>query len=65
MRKVLSAFFLMLAMPLSVMAATFSEGTHYNVLSGLQKSEKPEVREVFSVYCPACLSDFLGATYVM
>ena len=44
----------MLAMPLSVMAASFSEGTHYNTLTGFQKSEKPEVREAFSVYCPAC-----------
>ena len=59
-RKVLSAFFLMLAMPLSVMAATFSEGTHYNVLSGLQTSEKPEVRELFSVYCPACYQWNMG-----
>lgn len=44
----------MLAMPLSVLAAGFAEGTHYNTLSGFQKSEQPEVREAFSVYCPAC-----------
>lgn len=54
MKKILSAFCLALAMPLSVFAASFSEGTHYNVLSGFQKSEQPEVREAFSVYCPAC-----------
>ena len=60
MKKILSAFCLMLVMPLSVMAAAFSEGTHYNVLPGLQKSEKPEVREIFSVYCPACYQWDLG-----
>ncbi|OED42060.1 hypothetical protein ACH42_12550 [Endozoicomonas sp. (ex Bugula neritina AB1)] len=41
-------------MPLSVFAASFSEGTHYSTLSGFKKSEQPEVREAFSVYCPAC-----------
>ena len=44
----------MLAMPISVLAAGFAEGTHYGIISGFRKSEKPEVREAFSVYCPAC-----------
>ncbi|AMO54616.1 thiol:disulfide interchange protein DsbA/DsbL [Endozoicomonas montiporae] len=54
MKKILSAVCLTLAMPLSVMAASFSQGTHYNVLPDFKKSETPEVREAFSVYCPAC-----------
>jgi len=40
-------------MPLAVNAAKYEEGTHYKVISG-QPTNKPEVREYFSYYCPAC-----------
>ncbi|MFT5758795.1 MAG: thiol:disulfide interchange protein DsbA [Alteromonadaceae bacterium] len=44
------AFFLY---PLSVNAAQYVEGKHYSVVSP-QKSNKQELREYFSFYCPAC-----------
>ena len=44
------AFFLL---PLSVNAAQYVEGKHYSVVSA-QKSNKQELREYFSFYCPAC-----------
>ena len=54
MKKILSAFCLLLAMPLAALAASYTEGDHYTVLANLKKSEEPSVREAFSVYCPAC-----------
>ncbi|MET4693675.1 thiol:disulfide interchange protein DsbA/DsbL [Endozoicomonas lisbonensis] len=54
MKKLISIFCLALVLPLSVFASDFSEGIHYNTLPGFQKSDQPEVREVFSVYCRGC-----------
>lgn len=52
--KKLSAWVLAaLVLPLSVFAAQFEEGKHYEVIAE-QATAKPEVKEFFSFYCPAC-----------
>ncbi len=54
MLKKLLAFAAAAVMSLSVYAADYKEGTHYNVLSQLEKSKSPLVTEFFSFYCPHC-----------
>ncbi|MGX9419289.1 thiol:disulfide interchange protein DsbA/DsbL [Vibrio sp. RC27] len=49
----LLAFAATLLMSLSLHAAQFDEGKHYNVLD-LPKSDKSLVTEFFSFYCPHC-----------
>ena len=39
--------------PFALMAADYEEGVHYEVISD-RASKKPEVKEFFSFYCPAC-----------
>lgn len=42
-----------LFMSISIQAAQFSEGTHYQVLN-VEKATNPKVTEFFSFYCPHC-----------
>lgn len=42
-----------LFMSISIQAAQFSEGTHYQVLD-VEKATNPKVTEFFSFYCPHC-----------
>jgi len=53
MIKILSLALACFLLPLSVNAAQYVEGKHYSVVSA-QKSNKKELREYFSFYCPAC-----------
>lgn len=55
MIKLVKAGLLALLLPLAgnVAAATYEEGVHYEVVSE-RASRKPEVKEFFSFYCPAC-----------
>lgn len=39
---------------LSVNAAQWEEGKHYTEFESLPKTEKPQIVEFFSVFCPAC-----------
>ena len=66
MKKYLIALFAFMLVPLSASAAKWEEGKHYSV-APTQKTNKAEVREYFSYYCPACrgfeayLPDIKGA----
>lgn len=52
--KKLTAFLVgALLLPVAVFAAQFEEGKHYEVIAD-QATAKPEVKEFFSFYCPAC-----------
>ena len=73
MKKIIILFCAMIMLPLSTLAAQYQEGEHYTVVSE-RATSKPELREYFSFYCPACrgfesyLSDFkkalpTGATF--
>ncbi|GAP74371.1 Thiol:disulfide interchange protein DsbA precursor [Pseudoalteromonas sp. THAF3] len=53
MKKFIALAMMALALPISAIAAQFEEGTHYEVVSD-RASRKPEVKEFFSFYCPAC-----------
>jgi len=53
MFKILATALAFFLLPLSVNAAQYVEGKHYTVVSA-QKSNKNELREYFSFYCPAC-----------
>lgn len=54
MIKLVKAGLLALLLPLAAnAAATYEEGVHYDVVSE-RASKKPEVKEFFSFYCPAC-----------
>jgi thiol:disulfide interchange protein DsbA len=59
----LIALSLFAATAMSVQASKFEEGKHYTVISE-QSTNKPELREYFSYYCPTCrayepyMSDF-------
>ena len=54
MIKLVKAGLLALLLPLAANAATtYAEGVHYDVVSE-RASKKPEVKEFFSFYCPAC-----------
>ena len=44
---------LLLPMAASSVAATYEEGVHYDVVAE-RATKKPEVKEFFSFYCPAC-----------
>lgn len=54
MKKILS-FFAVCLLSLNVSAQTLKEGVHYEVISE-KATEKPEVKEFFSFYCPHCLA---------
>lgn len=55
MIKLVKAGLLALLLPLAVTAAPteYEEGVHYDVVSD-RASKKPEIKEFFSFYCPAC-----------
>jgi len=53
MKKVFALLIGLFLLPLSVNAADFKEGTHYDVIKQTA-TEKPEVLEFFSFYCPHC-----------
>lgn len=53
MKKYLVALLAVVLIPLSASAAKWEEGKHYSV-APTQKTNKAEVREYFSYFCPAC-----------
>jgi len=53
MKKTFALLIGLFLLPLSVNAADFKEGTHYDVISRTA-TETPEVLEFFSFYCPHC-----------
>jgi len=53
MKNILIALLLVIATPLLANAADYQEGKHYKVIPG-QATNKAELREYFSYYCPAC-----------
>ena len=53
MKKFLFAIIALLSLPISVSAAQFEKGVHYDVLPR-QATDKPEVIEFFSFYCGHC-----------
>ena len=53
MKKLFIAFFAIALIPVLANAAKYEEGKHYQVIPG-QPTNKSEVREYFSYYCPAC-----------
>jgi protein dithiol oxidoreductase (disulfide-forming) len=53
MNKFLAIFAGLILLPLSIQAADFKEGTHYEVVKQTA-TETPEVLEFFSFYCPHC-----------
>lgn len=54
MKKLFSIVLIALLLPLSVSAADqWQEGKHYTVISD-EATAKPEVKEFFSFWCPAC-----------
>lgn len=66
MQSTLVTFLLLLAVSLTSFSAAakkppYVEGVHYTALNGYA-SPSPEVREFFSLYCPACasLEKFMG-----
>jgi thiol:disulfide interchange protein DsbA len=66
MKKIILLVCAMIMQPVSAWAAQYQEGEHYTVVSE-RATSKPELREYFSYYCPACrsfesyLSDFKKA----
>ncbi|MDR7121038.1 thiol:disulfide interchange protein DsbA/DsbL [Rheinheimera soli] len=55
MKKLTALLVGALLLPVAVFAAQFEAGKHYEVISE-QATAKPEVKEYFSYYCPACFS---------
>ncbi|MFT7259216.1 MAG: thiol:disulfide interchange protein DsbA [Glaciecola sp.] len=56
MKKLFSILLIAMLLPFSVNAADqWQEGTHYKVISD-KATDKPEVKEFFSFWCPACYS---------
>ncbi|WP_068544477.1 thiol:disulfide interchange protein DsbA/DsbL [Thalassotalea crassostreae] len=55
MKKFVGIIFAALLMPFSALAADYEAGKHYTVINETITA-KPEVREYFSFYCPACLA---------
>lgn len=53
MKKLIFLVAAMFMAPALVAQTTYEEGEHYEVISE-QRSAKPEVKEFFSYYCPAC-----------
>ena len=58
MKKIFASFLVALLLPISANAFNFveryTEGEQYTKVSD-KLSKKPEVREYFSYYCPACM----------
>lgn len=55
MNKFFAFFAGLILLPLSLQAADFKEGTHYQVIKQTATAT-PEVMEFFSFYCPHCFS---------
>jgi thiol:disulfide interchange protein DsbA len=55
MKKLTALLVGALLLPVAVFAAQFEEGKHYEVVSE-QATAKPEIKEFFSFYCPACFA---------
>jgi len=55
MKKILIALFSLVMLPVLANAATYEAGKHYTEIPG-QATNKAELREYFSYYCPACRS---------
>ncbi|RVU40005.1 thiol:disulfide interchange protein DsbA/DsbL [Rheinheimera riviphila] len=53
MKKLMFMVAALFMAPTLVAQTTYEEGEHYEVISE-QRSAKPEVKEFFSYYCPAC-----------
>jgi thiol:disulfide interchange protein DsbA len=53
MKKMMFLLATLLMAPALVAQTKYEEGVHYDVISE-QKTAKPEVKEFFSYYCPAC-----------
>ena len=55
MIKLVKAGLLAVLLPMAAtsFAATYEEGVHYDVISE-RATKKPEIKEFFSFYCPAC-----------
>tara|TARA_R110001583_G_scaffold51161_2_gene159695 strand:- start:18773 stop:19381 length:609 start_codon:yes stop_codon:yes gene_type:complete len=53
MKKFFAIFAALILLPLSIQAADFKQGTHYEVVKQTATST-PEVLEFFSFYCPHC-----------
>ncbi len=53
MKKILITLLTLIAIPFAANAAKYEEGKHYTVVPG-EATTKPELREYFSYYCPAC-----------
>lgn len=53
MKKILITLLTIIALPFAANAADYVEGKHYKVIPG-ELTKKPELREYFSYYCPAC-----------
>ncbi|WP_354622920.1 thiol:disulfide interchange protein DsbA/DsbL [Psychromonas sp. MME2] len=53
MKHIFAFFLALILLPLTAQAAEFKEGTHYEVIKQTT-TEKPEVMEFFSFYCPHC-----------
>jgi thiol:disulfide interchange protein DsbA len=53
MKKVFALFTALILLPLSIQAADFKEGTHYEVVRETA-TKTPQVLEFFSFYCPHC-----------
>lgn len=55
MNKVFALITALLFLPLTTQAVEYKEGTHYEVVRQTA-TEKPEVMEFFSFYCPHCFT---------
>jgi thiol:disulfide interchange protein DsbA len=55
MKKFFAIFAGLILLPLSIQAADFKQGTHYEVVKQTATTT-PEVLEFFSFYCPHCFS---------
>ncbi|GLS90415.1 thiol:disulfide interchange protein [Psychromonas marina] len=53
MKKFFAVFAALILLPLSLQAADFKEGTHYEVVKQ-NATSTPQVLEFFSFYCPHC-----------
>ncbi|MGI1989098.1 thiol:disulfide interchange protein DsbA/DsbL [Shewanella glacialipiscicola] len=54
MKKALLMAAALLLAPMAVVAADYQEGVHYTVINDGPATEKPEITEFFSFYCPHC-----------
>ena len=53
MKKIITLIFSLFLLPAFASASVYEEGKHYIVVSE-KATAKPELREYFSFYCPAC-----------